>query len=102
MKSGIKKAAVGILTAIVILSIGGISTFATEKEDDRNFVDIDNDGVCDNCGMESIFCKECGRDFVDADNNGVCHKHVTRYETRHRRGFCDYRREFNAKRTRSK
>ena len=91
MKSRIKKAAVGALTVAMVLSIGGISAFATENEYGRNFVDVDEDGICDNCDVERVSCKECGRNFEDADGNGVCDKYdqryVTRHETRYRRGF---------------
>ncbi|MEE0811985.1 hypothetical protein [Blautia sp.] len=91
MKSRIKKAAVGALTVAMVLSIGGISAFATENEYGRNFVDVDEDGICDNCDVERVSCKECGRNFEDADGNGVCDKydqrHETKHEVRHGRGF---------------
>ncbi len=35
-----------------------------------NFVDADNDGVCDN--REERPCGNRGDGFVDADNDGVC------------------------------
>lgn len=72
MKSRIKKAAVGALTVVMVLSIGGISAFATENEYGRNFVDVDGDGICDNRDVERVSCKEYGRDFVDADEDGIC------------------------------
>lgn len=90
MKAKMKKAVVGILTAAMVLSIGGISTFAMEKEYGRNFEDVDEDGICDNYNTDCVSHEKCGRCFEDADDNGICHKHkyVTRHETRYRRGFC--------------
>lgn len=76
---------------IVILSIGLIFLFlsACSKEDTEsgiktvqsgnmqqrgNFVDANNDGICDNTGRKMLNNKNSRNrpDFVDADNDGIC------------------------------
>lgn len=41
-----KKAVIGVLMVIMVLSVGVISAFATESEYGRNFVDADKNGIC--------------------------------------------------------
>lgn len=60
-----KKAFLGILGAIIAVSVGTTSAFAAGSGARRNFVDADSDGVCDNAG--SNVCS-----YVDADGDGVC------------------------------
>ncbi len=54
-----------LITAVLtlVLSIGAVGVFATEA---GNFVDENNDGICDNRAN----CQ--GQNFVDEDNDGVC------------------------------
>ena len=59
-----KKAVIGVLIGIMVLSVGAISAFATEPEYGRNFVDADKNGICDFAGD---FCR-----YVDADHDGIC------------------------------
>ena len=59
-----KKAVIGVLIVIMVLSVGAISAFATESEYGRNFVDADKNGICDFAGD---FCR-----YVDADHDGIC------------------------------
>lgn len=59
-----KKTLVGILTAAMVLSVGAIGVFAAGKGTGRNFVDADDNGICDRA--ENV-CR-----YVDADNDGIC------------------------------
>lgn len=59
-----KKTLVGILTAAMVLFVGAAGAFAAGKGTGSNFVDADDNGICDRA--ESI-CR-----YVDADNDGIC------------------------------
>ena len=59
-----KKIIAGILAAALVLSVGIVSAFAAGPDTGRNFVDADNDGVCDLMGSNCA--------YVDADGDGVC------------------------------
>ena len=83
MKKKVKKAAIGVLASVMMLSIGGISAFASGSEARRNFADTNNDGVCDNYATGGSSQNESGKNFVDDDNEGVCDN----YATRRGRGF---------------
>ena len=102
MERKIKKAAVSILAATMVLSIGATSVFAAGPGYGRNFVDADNevicsyagsacrfidldhDGICDNCGRSRISQNGYGRNFVDTDGDGICDN----YGTMQGKGFC--------------
>ena len=43
-----RKTFVGVITAVMVLSIGATSAFAIGSGTGRNYVDADGDGVCDN------------------------------------------------------
>lgn len=45
-----KKIIAGIIALALVLSLGIGSAFAAGPGTGRNFVDVDGDGVCDNCG----------------------------------------------------
>lgn len=63
-----KKTVVGILAAIMALSIITISALAAGNGNGRNFVDSNSDGVCDN--LEPGICR--GQNFVDLNGDGIC------------------------------
>ena len=82
-----KKLVTGILTAVLVLGVGVTSAFAAGRgchfRDEYNdgvcnfaytsctFVDADEDGICDNCGI-NIDEMGYSRHYIDADNDGVC------------------------------
>lgn len=102
MKTKIKKAAVGVVAAAMVLTVGATSALAAAPEYGRNFVDADhdgicdsvgssyryidadNDGLCDNRGKNKLAGTGSGRDFVDADGDGICDN----YGARKGRGYC--------------
>lgn len=64
-----KKIIAGILAAALVLSVGIVSAFAAGPDTGRNFVDADNDGVCD------LMRSNCA--YVDADGDGICGNYGT-------------------------
>lgn len=64
-----KKIIAGILAAALVLSVGIVSAFAAGPDTGRNFVDADNDGVCDLMGSNCA--------YVDADGDGICDNYGT-------------------------
>lgn len=99
MKRTIKKAVIGVLAAVVIMSVGAISVFAVGpgrgQGSRQNYVDNDGDGVCDNyTGSVQVSKQEealeteqvpeqevivengqgtgRGQNFVDNDGDGIC------------------------------
>lgn len=99
-----KKTLVGILMAAMVLSVGATSAFAAGRGCGRghghgrnhvnvtasgaggnytgacNFVDADNDGICDNCNTYHGNCPSgsgCGQNYVDADGDGVCDNYAS-------------------------
>ncbi len=80
-----KKALAVILTVILVLSVATIS-FASHSANRacRRFTDADNNGICDNRGIQKGnranfvdenndgVCDNKGENFVDEDNDGVC------------------------------
>ena len=59
-----KRVLAGILTALLTISLCGVTAFAAGPGGGRHFVDTDGDGVCDNAGSQCV--------YVDADGDGVC------------------------------
>ena len=45
-----KKALLGVLSTVIILSVCATTAFAAGPRFGRNFVDADGDGICDNYG----------------------------------------------------
>lgn len=68
MKRKMKRTAVGILAAMMVLSGGTIQTFAANTGNGRNFIDVNSDGICDNYTGKSE--KRCS--FIDEDEDGFC------------------------------
>lgn len=68
-----KKALLGVLSTVIILSVCATTAFAAGPRFGRNFVDADGDGLCDVCGAEHGSCLTGeGAAFVDADGDGIC------------------------------
>lgn len=82
-----KKILTGIATMALVVSVSSITAFAAGGGRGRNFVDNDNDGVCDYYNNSCQFvdddgdgiCDNCGLGthgmgarYVDADGDGVC------------------------------
>lgn len=84
-----KRIFLGVLTSAVVLSLGATSAFAACHAVRRgpisvdsaicSFVDLDGDGICDNCGIPcqcGALCAENGWNYVDADGDGICDHHA--------------------------
>ena len=63
-----KKIMVGILTSVLIFAVCASSAFAAAPEKGDNFVDANEDGICDNYNSAS----GNGGGFTDEDNDGIC------------------------------
>ena len=57
------KKLITVLLSILLIIAVCITAVAAGR---RNFVDTDNNGICDNRNAN------CNSNFVDTDNNGVC------------------------------
>lgn len=77
------KTFLGIFSTLIAISVGTTTPLATVPAEQRNYVnekclngqnyvDEDNDGICDNYTDGQSRGYGCGRNFVDADNDGVC------------------------------
>lgn len=67
IKSGgsiVRKVFLGALTTILVFSMETASVFAAGPGIGRNYVDADNDGVCDYANSSCV--------YVDADGDGLC------------------------------
>ena len=58
-----------LIIALIIAILVPIAAFAAS--DRANFVDANNDGICDNAGQR-------GANFVDEDGDGVCDMRIER------------------------
>lgn len=65
-ETNIKKLLTGAAVMALVISVGSTTAFAAGggRGRRRNFVDIDNDGVCD---YYNTFCQ-----FADSDGDGIC------------------------------
>ncbi|MDE6641928.1 MAG: hypothetical protein K2K63_15550 [Acetatifactor sp.] len=80
-----KKAILGVFTAVMVLSAGTMNVCAAGcgtrhhhadtvcENADRicYYVDADEDDICDNCSACHKSCTE-GTDFLDEDGDGIC------------------------------
>lgn len=64
MNQKLKKTAVGMAMSVMMLSAGTASIFASEQEYGKNYVDENQDGICDHRGYNC--------DFTDTDEDGIC------------------------------
>ena len=97
-----KKALAVILTVILVLSVATIS-FASHSANRacRRFTDADNNGICDNRGIQKGnranfvdenndgVCDNKGENFVDEDNDGVCDNKGENFVDEDTDGVCD-------------
>lgn len=87
-----KKLLTCIVAMTLAISVSSTTALVNKCGRWRNFVDNDNDGVCDYYNTSSPFVdndgdgicdnygsNSCGNGagFVDADNNGICHNYTT-------------------------
>lgn len=87
-----KKLLIGIAAMTFTVSIGTTTAFAAGNGWGRNFIDADNDGICDYYNTSCPFidsngdgiCDNCGlgmcamgAGFVDADGDGICDNYGT-------------------------
>ena len=84
MKRKLTKTTAGILAAVMMLSVGTVSVFAAGSGRGKNFVDTDNNGICD---YSDSICR-----FTDADNDGICDYSGSgcRYTDTDNDGICDH------------
>lgn len=61
-----KRIIIGATAGALILTMTTASVYASSLSAGNGFVDVDNDGVCDN------YDASAGSGYVDADNDGVC------------------------------
>lgn len=90
MKSKTKKIFVGVLAAVIVLSVGVMGAFTAEAGYGKYFEDADHDGICDWAGSgyhctvrdnaeQRCINKDCISEIcVDADENGVCDNYTAR------------------------
>lgn len=99
-----------VLAIIISFSVTMAGSFAAAPEVRQNYVDADNDGVCDyydnNCSYADnngicngngicndnsncITAPNCGRYFTDTNEDGICDNHTSQQGTgnRHGHGF---------------
>lgn len=93
-----KRLFIGVLATVLVFSTGTTSALAachgrghghksactTSKKYTCNYVDDDEDGICDNCGLyvkNGVCGKNHGRYFVDADGDGICDNYGSKYCT---------------------
>lgn len=62
-----RKAFLGVLTAMILLSLGATTAFAAGHRSRHYFVDADGDGICDNAGSMCIY----------ADEDGICDNYIS-------------------------
>lgn len=82
-----KKIMIGMAAMVLVVSVNSTTVFAAGGGRGRNFVDNNNDGVCDYYNTSCQFvdndgdgiCDNCGSNgcgngtgYVDADGDGVC------------------------------
>ena len=58
-----KKILLGVVVAVLVISIGITSTFAIGSAYGRNYADADNNGVCDNYGGGRCSQNGAGRGY---------------------------------------
>lgn len=96
-----------VLAIIISFSVTMAGSFAAAPEVRQNYVDADNDGVCDyydnNCSYADnngicngngicndnsncITAPNCGRYFTDTDGDGICDNHTSQQGTGNRHG----------------
>lgn len=76
-----KKRVLSILVTVVFVGVGAMTAFAARPEVGQNYVDADNDGVCDNQGTNDCPNQgngSSGQNYVDADQDGVCDNQGTK------------------------
>ncbi|HIQ73743.1 MAG TPA: hypothetical protein IAA51_04930 [Candidatus Cottocaccamicrobium excrementipullorum] len=96
MRRKVKKAGIGIFAAAMVLLMGTTNAFAAGHRHGRRFadadriglcdnartacccIDLDNDGICNNCARSSFTSNGWGRNYVDLDGDGVCDHYGTR------------------------
>ena len=62
-----KKLLTAAAAAVMLLSFGATTAFASDTWQERWCTDANGDGVCDRCGLT---CRGAG--WLDADGDGVC------------------------------
>lgn len=93
-----------VLAIIISFSVTMASSFAAAPEVRQNYVDADNDGVCDyydnNCSYADnngicngnsncITAPNCGRYYTDTDGDGICDNYTSQQGAgnKHGHGF---------------
>lgn len=73
-----------ILAGTMILACGTASVYSMSSAAGKGYVDVDGNGICDNCTNRTICPQDgtgmkrgnnggvCGTNFVDADDDAIC------------------------------
>ncbi|MBQ7133328.1 MAG: hypothetical protein IJO20_02430 [Ruminococcus sp.] len=98
-----KKTMIIVLSVVMIMCIAAVGAFAADRDrnrackeesavvcetqsctvncdeicDNKNYVDADNDGVCDNYSENCNNTGADGKNYADADSDGVCDNYST-------------------------
>lgn len=86
------KKLVGIAVVASVFMIGTTSVFSAGSYVGRNYIDTNNDGICDYAGAVcrcahtgrrqpyggKVLGTGCGQNFADADGDGICDNHAAR------------------------
>lgn len=101
-----RKLLTGIAAITLVISVSGATAFAAGGDCGRNYVDNDNDGVCDYYNTSCQFIDNdgdgvcdnygsngCGNGvgYVDADGDGICDNYtadISQNGSGFRRGHC--------------
>ncbi len=87
MNRRMKKIALCVALTIFIIVAGSTALMASETTNLSNFIDVNNDGICDRL-QSQITSEETGADqtnrnglgYVDEDGNGICDHYEARQD----------------------
>lgn len=85
-----KKTLIGVLTIVIVLTIGVTSAFAVSSRAGENFVDDDGNGICDNYKenqKNDVSQNISDKNFIDEDNDGICDNYTSGKEQGQRKRF---------------
>lgn len=99
MNKKMKKIAFGMIVGAATLTIGTSVLFAAETSGGNNYVDVNQDGICDylqdtSAVMQSTIsnCNQPSNGYVDNDQDGICDNYGTgnNYVDEDQDGICDH------------
>lgn len=99
MNKKMKKVVFGMIVGAATLSIGTSVLFAAETSGGNNYVDVNQDGICDylqdtSAVMQSAIsnCNQPSSGYTDNDQDGICDNYGTgnNYVDEDQDGICDH------------